>query len=313
MSNITERRSLFLQELGLAPQWQRKIMPVVGMAGADDASSMLTTEAEPEILLVAESEPLPKPPSRIETALPTRLAPAAQEPVNKPVDAPVDAHFDISAHTPVRTSPQIPVANMNWAQLQQAVASCTACPLSRQRQQTVLGSGVTDPEWLVIGDGPSVDDEAQGAAFSGKVGVLLDNMLGSVGKSRHSNVYLSNLVKCRAQDEQGATRTPGAEEIAACRPFLQRQIALLQPRLVLSLGKAAALALREPSTGPLRGVAHRVTQTHLPLVASWHPAIVLQQPGEKRQVWADLCLAGQSMLPAGVKGSDVIDPDDIPF
>ena len=297
MSNRLERRSLFLQELGLVPQWQRKAMPVdeVMMAEVIVAEVIVADDAS---ALQAETEPLAPVPM-------VEAEPQAQVQAPTPIQT--------SAKTPAQT--QIPVANMNWAQLQQAVASCTACALSHQRQQTVLGSGVTDPAWLVVGDSPSVSDEAEGVAFSGKVGVLLDNMLSSVGKSRGSNVYLSNLVKCRAQDEQGNARPPGAEEIAACRPFLQRQIALLQPRLVLSLGKAAALALREPAPGPLRGVAHRVAQMHLPLVASWHPAIVLQQPSEKRQVWADLCLAEQSMLPeqADVTNPGAIDPDDIPF
>ena len=191
MNAINERRSLFLQELGLAPQWQRKHMPAAEPAEAEATITDACAEAAPD-------------------AIPAAQADQIQPPIHAPIHAPAPAL------APVETA----VASMSWTQLQQAVASCTACALCQRRGQTVLGTGVSDPVWLVVGDAPSASDEAEGIAFSGKVGVLLDNMLRSVDKSRSTNVYLTNLVKCRAQDEQGVARPPSAEEIAACRPFL---------------------------------------------------------------------------------------------
>ena len=184
------------------------------------------------------------------------------------------------------------IATMNWAQLQQAVASCTACGLCRQRQQSVFGRGSNQPLWLVVGDGPTTQDEAAAAPLSGDAGTLLENMLQASGRAQQ--VYITNLVKCRAQDEQGQPRAPTPQEITACRPFLQRQFTLLQPRLTLALGKTAALALRGPGAqaSALRGSVHQAFGK--PMVATWHPAFLLGQPLEKRQVWADLCLARSS-------------------
>jgi DNA polymerase len=180
-----------------------------------------------------------------------------------------------------------------------------------------LGSGVPDATWMLVGDGPDAQDESAGQAFTGQTGLLLDNIMHAVDAGRKHNVYLTTLVKCRAQDASGLARAPEPEEIAACRPFLQRQIALLQPQLVVSLGKLAAQALRQPGAGPLRGVVHKLAAdlcrdvpTPPALIASWHPAIVLQQPLEKRQVWADLCLAQQTLTP---RAAASVGDDDIPF
>jgi DNA polymerase len=223
-------------------------------------------------------------------------------PAPDPADAPPAAP-DIARHPASRAA--------DLATLQQLASRCTACARSEQRQRSVFGTGDVHPDWLLIGDAPAVADEADGVPFGGKSGQLLDNMLAAVGKGRnqgnqgHQGAYLTNLVKCCARDEQGQSRAPSADEIAACRPFLQRQIELLQPKLVLALGKTAAQALRQasPAPTPLRGVVHHMQDGNLPMVATWHPVILLQQPQEKRQVWADLCLAreteAQAVLPSG--------------
>lgn len=202
---------------------------------------------------------------------------------------------------PVRPDTDAAIASMDWPALEAAVAACTACNLCRGRAQTVFGSGDQAARWLLIGDTPDQQDEAEGRPFTGQTGVLLNNMLKAIGRSLDgtASVYLTNLVKCRAQDDEGNSRPPSTEEISACRPFLERQIQLMQPRMILAMGKTAAQALCAPSAlpsalptsppSPLRGVVHRAL--NIPMVATWHPAIVLRQPAEKRQVWADLCLA----------------------
>jgi uracil-DNA glycosylase len=269
--NNEQRHTLFLQEMGFPVQWQSK----------HTSPSMASA--------VASAVPLPTP----------ALASLSPPPLKEAFVLPSSAQ------------PAPAVAAMNWRELSAAVAACTACSLCRERRQTVFGRGNQKPRWLLIGDTPNEQDEAEGSPFAAQEGSLLNNMLRTVGLSvagpLDSSVYFTNLVKCRAQDEAGNTRPPNAEEIRACRPFLQRQIQLMQPRLILALGKSAAQALRSPdaSSQALRGVVHRVLDipndspsdipnditSDIPMVATWHPSILLRQPAEKRQVWADLCLA----------------------
>lgn len=276
------RRSLFLQEMGYAPIWRSRVVPAEPALATEPApgNAMAPEPAtEPKSAPVREPAHEPAPVSSPEPAL--AAAPAAAQPLAKA--SPTD-----TAH-PATSAPDL-------ASLQQLASQCTACPRSRGRKNSVTGSGDPHPAWLVVADAPAPDDDAAARPFAGKPGELLDNMLAAVGKGRQTGVYLTHLVKCCARDEQGFSRPPDAAEIAACRPFLARQLQLLQPKLVLALGKTAALALRQPGATqtPLRGVVHALQDANLPLVATWHPQHLLQQPQEKRQVWADLCLASQA-------------------
>lgn len=175
----------------------------------------------------------------------------------------------------------------DWALLSQQVRDCTACALRAGCTQTVFGVGDEHADWLFVGEGPGADEDAQGEPFVGQAGKLLDNMLAAIQLKRGDKVYIANIVKCRPP----GNRTPTAEEIAACLPYLHRQIALIKPKLIVALGKTAATALlgRGATLGSLRGTAHDFQ--NIPLIVTYHPAYLLRSPAEKASAWQDLCLA----------------------
>ncbi|MDP2761004.1 MAG: uracil-DNA glycosylase [Sideroxyarcus sp.] len=179
----------------------------------------------------------------------------------------------------------------DWATLKQQVHDCTACVLRAGCTQTVFGVGDEHADWLFVGEGPGADEDAQGEPFVGQAGKLLDNMLAAIKLKRGENVYIANVVKCRPP----ANRTPTADEVATCLPWLHQQIALIQPKLIVALGKTAATALlgREATLGSLRGMAHDYQGT--PLIVTYHPAYLLRSPVEKAKAWQDLCLATRTM------------------
>ncbi len=190
------------------------------------------------------------------------------------------------------------IEGMDWPALAQAAAQCTACGLCQGRSHSVFGAGSTQARWLVLGDAPGDAEDASGQPFAGPAGQLLGNMLRALGLSRTADapqaaVYLSHVLKCRPS--QGRKAEP--QELAQCAPFLQRQIALLQPQIILALGKAAAEALLQASVpdvaslplGKLRGQVHRYAG--IPVVVSYPLEVLLRSPGEKAKAWADLCLA----------------------
>jgi len=180
-----------------------------------------------------------------------------------------------------------------WEALRGHIAQCQACGLHAGRSQTVFGSGKSNsPEWLIVGEAPGDFDDRAGLPFQGKAGVLLGAMLASIGLQPDTPVFFTNLVKCRPL----GNRTPRPDEIAACKPYLQRQIARLAPRRILTLGRLAAQALLEEDgdLDALRGRVHRVrseTGQDIPLVATHHPASLLMRPQHKADAWRDLNLA----------------------
>ncbi len=181
--------------------------------------------------------------------------------------------------------------NLDWPALKQKVHDCTACKLRAGCTQTVFGVGDEKADWLFVGEGPGADEDAQGEPFVGQAGKLLDNMLMSIKLKRGNNVYIANIVKCRPP----GNRTPEPDEIATCLPYLQRQIALIQPKLIVALGKTAANALlgRDATLGSLRGKLH--DYNGIKLLITYHPAYLLRSPTEKARAWEDLCLAVQTM------------------
>jgi DNA polymerase len=186
---------------------------------------------------------------------------------------------------------EVSIAVMDWVQLKQAVRECVACQLHAKRTQTVFGVGDEAADWLFIGEGPGAEEDARGEPFVGQAGRLLDNMLAAIGLRRGHDVYIANIVKCRPP----GNRTPEPAEAHACEGFLQRQIALLRPRLLIALGKTAASNLlnTEASIGSLRG---RVHQCHgLPLIVTYHPAYLLRSLVDKAKAWEDLCFARETM------------------
>ncbi len=186
-------------------------------------------------------------------------------------------------------APAVPVENLNWPELKQRVTACTACALRAGCQQTVFGIGDEKADWLFVGEGPGADEDAQGEPFVGQAGKLLDNMLLSIKLKRGSNVYIANIVKCRPPNN----RVPAADEIAQCLPYLQRQIALIKPKLIVALGKTAATALlgKESTLASLRGTVHEYQ--NIPLIVTYHPAYLLRSPAENIKAWQDLNLAVQ--------------------
>jgi len=178
------------------------------------------------------------------------------------------------------------IAGMEWADLKAAVKACTACGLRAGCTQTVFGVGDEHAKWLVVGEAPGADEDCQGEPFVGRAGQLLNSMIAAIGLKREQ-VYIANILKCRPPNN----RDPRPEEAGLCRPFLERQIALVKPRLILAVGRIAAQNLlgTETTIGRLRGTVHKLGET--PVVVTYHPAYLLRSPGEKRKAWEDLKLA----------------------
>jgi|SRR5581483_5746696 len=184
------------------------------------------------------------------------------------------------------------VAAMDWPTLKDAVRACRACALHVERTQTVFGVGDEQADWLFIGEGPGAEEDARGEPFVGQAGRLLDNMLAAIGLRRGNDVYIANIVKCRPP----GNRVPEPTEASACRAFLARQIALIQPKLIIALGKTAASNLleTEASIAGLRGRTHDFEG--VPLLVTYHPAYLLRNLPDKAKAWEDLCMARELMV-----------------
>jgi uracil-DNA glycosylase family 4 len=184
------------------------------------------------------------------------------------------------------------VDTMDWPALRAAVAGCTACKLCGGRTNTVFGVGHERAHWMIVGEAPGEQEDRQGEPFVGKSGQLLDNMLRAVGLTRgdapaSQQVYIANTVKCRPP----GNRNPEPAELAQCEPFLIRQIALVQPRVILAMGRFAVQSLlrSDEPIGRLRGRVHQYQG--VPLIVTYHPAYLLRNPEDKAKSWDDLCLA----------------------
>jgi len=175
---------------------------------------------------------------------------------------------------------------MDWQALRDSVAACTRCALHQSRTQTVFGVGNPEADWMIIGEAPGAEEDRRGEPFVGRAGKLLDEMLHAVGQGRDS-VFIANILKCRPPNN----RDPEAEESSQCRAYLERQIDLVQPKIIVAVGRIAAQLLLDTDTpvGRLRGVEHRLGNT--PLVVTYHPAYLLRSPTQKRKSWDDLRLA----------------------
>jgi DNA polymerase len=167
------------------------------------------------------------------------------------------------------------------------------CGLCRGRTLAVPGIGDRNASWLFVGDGPGRSEDLEGEPFVGPAGKLLDNMLKALKLARGVDTYIANIVKCRPVDADGRDRPPVQNEVATCRPFLERQINLIKPTVIVALGKTAAISLlglnEETSLASLRGVSH--SYQGIPVVVTYHPAYLLSKPEDKAKSWRDLCLA----------------------
>lgn len=183
------------------------------------------------------------------------------------------------------------IAACEWPQLKESVAGCVACPLHKGRHETVFGVGDEAAEWMFIGEGPGAEEDMKGEPFVGQAGRLLDNMLAAIKLKRGRNVYIANVVKCRPPNN----RNPEPGEVAQCEPYLHRQIELIKPKLIIALGKVAAVNLlkREMPVANMRGKIHEYQG--IPLIVTYHPAYLLRSLPEKAKAWADLCFAVETM------------------
>lgn len=172
-------------------------------------------------------------------------------------------------------------------ELASEIASCKRCNLHKERTQTVFGIGDLNAELLIIGEAPGAEEDRLGEPFVGPAGRLLNSMLGAIGLSRQQ-VYIANILKCRPP----GNRDPKPEEVAQCAPYLARQVEMIQPRLILAVGRVAAQNLLQQTTpiGKMRGRRYTYGQLEIPVIVTYHPAYLLRSPREKRKAWADLVL-----------------------
>lgn len=210
---------------------------------------------------------------------PTDQEPAGELPSSAQSPPPADSQCEVA-------DPR--VSELDWDALQDRVAQCTRCALHGSRTHTVFGVGNRSADWLVIGEAPGRDEDLQGEPFVGRAGQLLNAMLRAIGLKREQ-VYIANILKCRPPNN----RDPQPEEVLSCQPYLMRQIELLEPRIILALGRVAAQNLLRTDTpiGKLRGRVHQIDGVPIPVVATYHPAYLLRSPAEKRKAWQDLRFA----------------------
>jgi DNA polymerase len=254
-----------LRELELLPAWQLREAPVV------EAPS---TQVRPAT--VAEVTPL----EMADQAVSEPVLETAPEPVQAPAP-PVTLGEERRAA----------IMQMTWEDLQESVGYCRSCVLSQTRTQTVFGVGDPHAEWLFVGEAPGAEEDRQGEPFVGPAGKLLDNMMAAIALKRGQNVYIANVLKCRPPEN----RDPQGEEVVRCDPFLKRQVELIQPKLIVALGKFAALSLLggEQTIAALRGKLH---QFHgVPVIVTYHPAYLLRNMPDKAKAWEDLCFARATM------------------
>lgn len=203
------------------------------------------------------------------------------EPVHEPVLPDVAAR--LAATTPS-------VAELGWDELRARVADCERCRLCEKRTNTVFGVGDEHADWMLVGEAPGENEDKQGEPFVGQAGKLLDNMLRALALKRGENVYIANVIKCRPP----GNRNPEPDEVARCEPYLQRQVALVKPKLIVALGRFAAQTLlkTDGSIASMRGRVHQYEG--VPVIVTYHPAYLLRSLQDKAKAWSDLCLANDT-------------------
>lgn len=286
--DLDKRQRAMLREMGVR-LWQPPAPAPVAMNNI--AADARTEKAEPRFDAEAAA---------------ARGAPAPAAPALRPVPA----QAPVSRPAPGLQPRSAGVERMDWPALQAAVAGCRACALCESRKNTVFGIGpaaadgaAPQVDWLIVGEAPGENEDLAGEPFVGPAGKLLDNMLLAIGLQRgddaparaglSTSVFITNVLKCRPP----ANRNPDPAEVAQCEPYLKRQVELLQPKMILALGKFAAQSLLQDSVpelhkiplGKLRGQVH--SYLGVPVVVSYHPAYLLRSLGDKAKAWDDLCLA----------------------
>lgn len=330
---INPLQRIWLRELGMERLWLRTPpaapaikAPVGPSAAAASGASAPVPVAAPSALsggapaAAPQSAIVAPAPAESPSAVPTIAPPAQAAQVSAPAATPAQPPSGRASAIPAsilnRTGPPprpapkvevqeeapppIPVAeaikDANLEQLAAQVVACSACGLCQGRRHAVVGQGAQPTRWLVVGEAPGEQEDRQGQPFVGRSGQLLDAMLAAVGMSRERDVFITNVIKCRPP----GNRNPKPEEIAACSPYLMRQIALLKPERILVLGRFAAQTLlgTDATIGSLRGRVHHLKTdegAQIPVVVSYHPAYLLRSPSEKARAWQDLKLAAREL------------------
>jgi DNA polymerase len=210
-----------------------------------------------------------------------------------PAEAAVDRTLEPDTETPALEPIRAPRApsgsDPRWQALEAEVSACTKCALHATRTRAVFGVGDLRAQWLVVGEAPGFEEDRQGEPFVGRAGQLLNAMLRAIGLARGENVYIANILKSRPP----GNRDPKPEEVTACIPYLRRQIGLLEPRIILAVGRIAAqnLLATDAPLGSLRGRVHQFGDLNTPVVVTYHPAYLLRKPADKRKAWEDLKFA----------------------
>jgi DNA polymerase len=265
-----------LRELELLPAWQ--LRQPLAKAAPPDAIEIpnLPAITEPEVKAIpAQFEELP------DTAL------SETKTIAEVVETSLPA-LDITLGQGRREA----IMQLDWQGMQDCVANCQACDLSKTRTQTVFGVGDPNAEWLIVGEAPGSEEDRKGEPFVGQAGKLLDNMLAAIKLKRGQNVFIANVLKCRPPEN----RNPHADEVAMCDPFLKRQVELIKPKLIIALGKFAAQSLlgSDDTISSMRGKLHDFHG--VPVVVTYHPAYLLRSLPEKAKAWEDLCFANKTMV-----------------
>ena len=307
-----------LEELGLAPMWVRRGMGQTG-AGESAQAAVALEAAVPDGAALREEVAAPA--ARADDERPliaaagdvsaarstqsTRPVAAAPSDSSPPPDDDFAWFDDLPAHPPTearampaeRTEPSL--QTLDWDALAERVSACERCRLCEKRTNTVFGVGDRNANWMLIGEAPGENEDRQGEPFVGQAGKLLDNMLRSLTLTRDTNVYIANVIKCRPP----GNRNPEPDEVARCEPYLQRQVALVKPKLIIALGRFAAQSLlkTDASISSLRGRVH--TYEGVPVIVTYHPAYLLRSLPDKAKAWTDLCLARDTWLKAGGAGA----------
>lgn len=287
-----------LEVFGFGALWR-----VRGAVGSTDLAAETALDPASDIAIVAPDREATIPASvaaQIEPALPADRAPAYgpdHASAHAPDHAPAVAQNDRMAAPLLRSPQAVPsdrahdIATLDFAALRERVVSCTDCSLCETRTQAVFGVGDPQADWLFVGEGPGMNEDQQGEPFVGQAGRLLDNMLLALGLQRGTGVFIANVVKCRPP----GNRDPLPDEVAACAPYLRRQIALIRPKVIVALGRFAAQTLlsSDAKIGTLRGTVHRYEG--VPVIVTYHPAYLLRTLSDKAKAWEDLCLARSTL------------------
>ena len=281
-----------LRELELLPVWRQRDVPA---ASAVPAAAMYEpapkSPAAPETMQQLEAEYAAEATAEpVETSGEPQVMAEEIDPANSlpPVEGRDEPSTLLSPTGPERSEL---IMRMDWPELEQAVEHCPACNLCQTRTQTVFGIGDRNADWLFVGEAPGAEEDRKGEPFVGQAGKLLDNMLAAIRLKRGDNVYIANVLKCRPPNN----RDPHGEEVVQCNPYLLRQVELIQPKLIVALGKFAAQSLlnSDSAISAMRGKLHEYNG--VPVVVTYHPAYLLRNMADKAKAWEDLCFAVKTM------------------